>query len=279
MAEVTTGKADIASLIPTTWSPIIYQELRSKVAFLNLFARDYEGEIKEKGDTVKVNTIKAPTGEILTNDKTAFSSELMQVESFNIVANKRASAAFKVTSMASLQSMQFIQEAQEALRYALYAQMEADILAALIPSAAAPDHQIAPGVAGVLAATDVNSLRTLLSVAKVPGQNRFLALDPAYYGDLLNTNSLMSKDFTGANDLDNGQVVKALGFNIFEHDILPADTGYAIHPSALQLVMQTGVEVKVSDLHANHEYAALISANIIYGFTLADNKRIAKITG
>lgn len=279
MAQVTTGKVDVASLIPTTWSPIIYQELRAKVALLNLFARDYEGEIRSIGDTVKVNTIKAPTGEILTDDKTAFSSEKMEVSSFNIVANKRASAAFKVTSMAMLQSMQFISEAQEALRYALMLQMENDILSALIPSAAAPDHQIAPATASTLVASDVNQLRTLLSIAKVPGQNRYLALDPAYYGDLLNTNSLMSKDFTGANDLDNGQVTKALGFNIFEHDVLPADTGYAFHPSALQLVMQTGVEVKVSDLHGNHEYAALISANIIYGYQLADNKRIAKISG
>lgn len=279
MAAVTTGKADIASLIPTTWSPIIYQELRAKIALLNLFARDYEGEIKAIGDTVKVNTIKAPTGEVLADDKTAFSSELMQVTSFNVTANKRASAAFKITSMALLQSQQFISEAQEALRYAIMAQMEADILSALVPSAAAPDHQIAPAAVGVLAASDVTSLRTLLSIAKVPGQNRFLALDPAYYGDLLNTSSIMSKEFTNSNDQDNGQVIKALGFNIFEHDILPADTGYAIHPSALQLVMQTGVEVKVSDLHANHEYAALISANIIYGYTLADNKRIAKISG
>ncbi len=279
MAEVTTGKADIASLIPTTWSPIIYKELRAKIAFLNLFARDYEGEIKALGDTVKVSTIKAPTGEVLTNDKTSFSSELMQVTSFNVTANKRASAAFKVTSMALLQSQQFIEEAQEALRYAIMAQMEADILSALVPSAAAPDHQIAPASAGLLASTDVTSLRTLLSLAKVPGQSRYLALDPSYYGDLLNSNALMSKEFTNSNDQDNGQVVKALGFNIFEHDILPADTGFAIHPSALQLVMQTGVEVKVSDLHSNHEYAALISANIIYGYTLADNKRIAKIAG
>lgn len=277
MAEVTTGKADIPSLIATSWSPIIYQELRAKVAFLNLFARDYEGSIKAIGDTVKVNTINAPVGEILANDKTAFSSELMSVSTFSVTANKRASAAFKVTNMASLQSLSFIQDAQEALRYSLMAQMEADILAALVPSAAAPDHQIAPAVPGTLAAADVNSLRTLLSIAKVPGNNRYLALSPSYYGDLLNTNSLMSKDFSNSNDQDNGQVVKALGFNIFEHDILGNDLGYAFHPSALQLVMQTGVEVKFSDLHANHEYAGLISANIIYGFTLADDKRIAKI--
>jgi hypothetical protein len=70
-----------------------------------------------------------------------------------------------------------------------------------------------------------------------------------------------------------------MGFQIMEHNLLDADVGYAVHPSALQLVMQQDVRIKLSDLHSQNKYGYLLSADFVYGFTLADNKRIVKISG
>jgi hypothetical protein len=274
-----TGKVDIPSLIPTVWSKTMYDELRNSIVFANIFSRDYEGEIQGMGDTVKVNQIAAPTGEILTDDEASFATELLVANSFTITVNKRASAAFEISDLAKLQSIDFQMQAQEALVYAIRKQLESDIITALVPSAAAPDHQIAPAAASDLAAVDLATLRTLLSVAKVPVANRYLCLDPAYYGDLLTKTQVMSRDFTAGNDSMGGVMDAFMGFKILEHNLLPADVGFAVHPSALQLVMQKEISVKISDLHPTKKYGYLVSADFVYGFQLFDNKRIAKISG
>ena len=275
------SKTNLASLIPTAWSTLMYQELREKVAFLNLFSRAYEGEIKEVGDTVKVNQILAPDGEVLTDDTSAFTPEDLTVNNFSIVANRRAVASVEVTDMAKLQSIDFQMEVMEGLTYSIQKQIEADIIAnMLVPSAATPDHVAAPAVATDLDVADVAGLRALLSQAKVPFDgNVFLAVDPIYYSKLMVKNQVVSSDFGSINDLIAGEVRGLAGFKVFEHNGLAATTGFGFHTSAVQMVHQTSVNVKVSDLHVNKKFGFLISADIIYGRTLADNKRMVKITG
>jgi hypothetical protein len=273
------GKTELDYLIPEVWSPKMYQELRNSVMFANIFSREYEGAISQFGDTVNVQQIVAPTGEIITDDKAQFNSSAMQVNRIAITANKRASAAFEFTDLAQLQSMAFQAEAQEALVYAIRLKLESDLVAALIPSASAPDHQIAPASASDLAAADLGSIRTLLSTAKVPVSNRSLLLAPSYYGDLLSKTQVTSADFVQGNSAQAGVLSQFMGFQIAEHNLLAADVGYAVHPSALLLVMQQDIRIKISDLHSQNKYGYLLSADMVYGFTLADNTRIVKISG
>jgi hypothetical protein len=279
--EFVNGKADLANLIPTVWSTNIYQELRNSLMLAEVFNRDYEGELMNLGDTVKVNQIIAPDGEILTDDKQTFSSERMDVVQQTITVNKRASAAFEFTDLAQLQSMSFERDAQEALLYAIRKKIEEDMISILIPSAANPDHIIAPASASDLAAIDIAKIRTLMSLAKLPRSNRFLFLDPTYYGDLIQKQTIASRDYVPAGSPTmTGLISEPLyGFSIAEHDLLPVDTGYAIHRSACTLVMQQGVRIKISDLHAQNKYGYLLSADIVYGIKLMDDKRIVKISG
>lgn len=273
------GKTELDYLIPEIWSAKMYQELRNDVMFANIFSREYEGEIKNFGDTVNVQQIVAPTGEIITDDKAQFSSSTMQVNRIAITANKRASAAFEFTDMAQLQSMAFQQDAQEALLYAIRLKLESDIIASLVPSASNPDHQIAPASASDLASADLGSIRTLLSSAKVPVSNRKLLLAPSYYGDLLSKTQVTSSEFVSGNSAQSGVVSQFMGFEIMEHNLLSADVGYAVHPSAMLLVMQQDIRIKISDLHSQNKYGYLLSADMVYGFTLADDKRLVKISG
>lgn len=271
------GKADdLANLIPTAWSPLIYAELRNKIAYLNLFSRDYEGEIKQKGDTVKVNQILAPNGEILTDDKASFNPEELNIDQFSIVADRRAVASFEITDMAKLQSLDFQVEIMNALTYAIQKQMEVDIQSIMVPSASAPDHALAALVGSSFDVADVVALRTLFSTAKV-GPERFLALSPTFYGSLMQKGLVVGSDYGSVNDLMAGEVKKLAGFTIFEHDLETGNTARAFHPSAIQLVMQTAVNVQVSNLHSQKKFGYLVSADIVYGRKLADAKRLAEI--
>lgn len=275
------GRAQLANLIPTAWSPLMYQELRSKVAFLNLFSRDYEGAISEVGDTVKISQILAPTGEVLTDDTATFTPEDLTVRSLSVTANRRAVASVEITDLAKLQSIEFQMEVMNGLVYSIQKQIENDIITnMLVPSAAAPDHQVAPASASDLTATDVVGLRTLLALQKVPFDgNMFFACDPSYYSDLMVKQQVVGAEYGSINDLMAGEVKQLSGFKVFEHNGLAVDTGVAFHTSAVQLVIQQGVNVKISDLHANKKFGYLISADIVYGRLLADSKRMAKISG
>lgn len=274
------GTADqIARMIPTVWSPLLYQELRAKPAYINLFSRDYEGEIKEKGNTVKVNQIKKPTGEILTDDKQTFNTEELQVGQFEITADRRAVASFEITDMAKLQSLEFQLEVTNALIDSILEQMEVDVQSIMVPSAATPDHQLAALVGSSFDVADVVALRNLLAQAKVPfGEDTYMALGTTYYGSLLQKGMVVGSDYGSINDLMAGEVKKLSGFKIFEHVLEGATTAKAFHRSAVQLVMQTQVNVKVSDLHSQKKFGYLVSADIVYGRKLADAVRLASLT-
>ena len=47
----------VTNFIPTIWSARLLRHLDKRHVYLNLLNRDYEGEIKNFGDTVKVNQI------------------------------------------------------------------------------------------------------------------------------------------------------------------------------------------------------------------------------
>lgn len=273
------GITELTNLIPEIWSPKMYDRLKNKIAFANLFAKDYEGEIKNVGDTVNVNTIGALAAETLSSDKAQFSSQSISVTQNQIVANRQVVNAVEITDLAKLQSLEFQAKIQEELVYGLQLKMEQDIIAALLPSTSAPDHTIAPASAGVLAAVDCGSLRALLSTAKVPLNNRYLALAPSYFTDLLNSTTVTSMDFVSGNSAESGVLAKFMGFQIFEHDLLDADVGYAFHPSAIELVMQQSIRVKISDLHSQNKLGYLISADMVWGYKLMDSVRLAKISG
>lgn len=267
------GKAELINFIPQIWSPLIYQELRHKVAYLNLFSRDYEGEIKEKGDTVKINTIIAPQGEILTNDKDSFNPEELENSQIELKADRRAVASFEITDMAKLQSLEFQQEAINALVYSIQLQMEKDIQSIM---AANPLNEINALIGADFDVKDVIALRTKLRNQLVPAdENLYLALSPEFYGSLMSKNMVVGSDFGSVNDLMAGDVKKLAGFKVFEHDLELGQKARAFHTTAILLAMQTSVNVKISDLHAQKKFGYLVSADIVYGRKLADNKRLA----
>jgi hypothetical protein len=276
-----TGKTELQNLIPTMWSTQMYDELRASLLLGSFFMRDYEGEIANQGDTVKVNQIQAPTGENLefgVDNTLDINSEAMVVVQKEVKADRLATASFLIENLASLQSLEFQAKAREALVYAVAKQVETYIQSILVPVAG---NIIAPAVASDLGAGDIANLRRLLSKNYVPKTGRALFLDVDYYSDIIQKTQFASSDFVPAGSpTATGEFSSPLyGFGINEHDFLGADIGFACHNSAVAMVMQTGVTVKLSDMHPSGKRGYLMTADVLYGAKLFDNKRIAKISG
>ena len=276
-----TAKTDLLNVIPTIWSEKWYPELRKNLVFGEITLRDYDGEISQKGSTVRVTQINAPDGEVITDDSQQFASEKMSFTNMDIVADMIASASFEFTDIGVLQSIKFENEAKAALLYAVSKKIEDTIISKMIPSPSAPDHTIAPAAAGSLVSSDVLGIRTLLSVQSVPMSERYMVLSPSYYSDLLGQQTLTSSDFIPAGSpVSTGLLGRAVyGFDTMESQNLGNDVGYAFHKSAVASVMQKGLSIKISDLHAQNKYAYLISASVIFGVKLMSNVRLVQISG
>jgi hypothetical protein len=279
MALVASGKTELQNLIPTMWSTQMYDELRQSLLLGSFFMRDYEGEIRSAGDTVKVNQINAATGENLefgVDNTLDINSEALTITQKEVKADRLATASYLVEELAQLQSLEFQAEARQSLVFAVMKQVEDHIESLMVPAAA---NDIAPVSASDLAVGDVAEMRRLLSKAKVPVQGRALFLDVDYHSDIIQKSQFASSDFVPAGSpTATGEFSSPIyGFSVREHNGLAADTGYGAHPSAIAHVMQREMSVKLSDMHPAGKRGWLLTAEVFFGAKLFDNTRIVRI--
>jgi hypothetical protein len=274
------GRTQMTNLIPEIWSEKLYTSLKANLVLANLFSRDYENEISQKGDSVNVAQLSAISGERITDDTQAFTTSPVTVTTQQIVADSIFSAAVQVTDVAKLQSIAYETELQNTLVHAIQKALEDYIITLMVPSASAPDHQINCASSGLLAAADVAGMRYLLSAQSVPMSDRYLVVDPNFYGDLLGQANFVSNDYIPANSASStGMITNPLyGFGVQESSNMAVTTGYAFHKSALAVVLQRGVNIEVASTLSNNRYGMIIAANIIGGAKLMDSKRIVKIS-
>ena len=274
------GVSENAAIIPEIWSATWYDELRANLPIANFFDKTPE-HISELrfGDILHMSQFAKATGETLTDDKQNFTTEEATITDKTITINKRAHAGFEFTDLAQLQSKSFEAAAQSALMYSIAKQVEDAVTAAIVPSTSSPDHVIETASAGVLAAADVLNMRNLLSTQSVPNSERALFLAPSFYGDILGASTFISNDTVNKGAVASGEFGFPLyGFNTVEAQNLAADTGYGCHRSAIYLIMQQGLRLKVSDQHSNKKYGYIMTADLVFGVSQFDDERSVKIT-
>ena len=264
---------DVTNQVQKYWAPLFTKELRENLLLGGLVNKDYQGQIKKGGDTVYVSQINAPTGQLLTvgTDADSFTSSKISMSRVTVTANKRAVASYKVADEAELQSQLADQnsEMRNSLRYAMDQQINDYLYTLAIPATSAPDHTV--GSVSAMNAAAVNANRLLAATAKWDrAKGWFALLDPSYYTDVLADTTLMSADYGAADrPVVGGQTsLPRYGFNILEDNSLATDVGYFFHPDFMHLVMQTEVQVKVSDLHPLGQFGFLISCDVIFGASL-----------
>lgn len=106
---MSTGK-----FIPTIWSARIIAALEKQLVYTKFFNRDYEGEIRDAGDTVKIGLVGAPTVKKYTkgtdiaapDDVTATDATLSidQADYFNIAVDDVDAAQSKINLLESASS-------------------------------------------------------------------------------------------------------------------------------------------------------------------------------
>lgn len=222
------------NFIPALWSARLIESLKNQLVYAQagVVTREWEGEIRAQGDTVKINMMGPVTVSDYTKNTNLSDPETLTDAQLTLVIEKSRAFNFaiddidKVQSNADLMSAAMIEAA-----YAL-AQAADQYIAGVMVAGVGTGNQVgteaAPktdlGTAGK-AYEYLTQLGTKLSENSVPKQGRWVIVPPWFIEKLQNDDRFV-KAGTLATDavLRNGQIGQAAGFTIFESNNVPYTT-------------------------------------------------------
>ncbi|AVK84443.1 P22 coat protein - protein 5 domain protein [Lysinibacillus sp. B2A1] len=216
----------ITNFIPTIWSARLLHNLQKSLVFgqIGVINRDYEGEIKAYGDTVKINGIGAVSVGDYTRNSDMTDPEELSDHTRSLVIDQSKFFNFQIDDLDKIQQNPKLMDA--AMREAAYA------LANVSDRFIASHYVHAVNTIGTDASpADVDKttayealvdLSTKLDESDIPVEGRFAVLPPWYEGLLLKDDRFVASGALPADDrLINGVVGRAAGFLLLKSNNAP----------------------------------------------------------
>lgn len=235
----------LASFIPELWAARLLanlEEAHIATAFVN---RDYEGEIKQQGDTVHVNTLGLVT--IKDYDATAKANgidapQTLDTTDQTLVIDQAKYYNFKVDDIDRVQAAgPLMDQAMHNAAFGLAHEIDTKIFATI--SEAVPAGHIVGNNSTAATVDNVYSylvkLRTILNKANCPKDGRKIACSSDVTGVLLNDDRFIKAGVAQSEErLENGLVARAVGFDIYETEDVPEGESIATVPMATSFAEQ-----------------------------------------
>ena len=271
------------SFIPEVWSAKMLVSLKKALVYAGpgVVNRDYEGEIKGQGDTVRIRSISRPTIGTYTKNSTTITPETLTDAQRALYIDQAKYFAFELDDIDAAQSTGG--ELDGALMEAVYGLRDvADQYVAALYTGAQSANQL--GTVSVttaaLAYTQIRKLKVALDEANVPMEGRYVIVPPWYEGLLLEDDRFVRVDASGTSEgLRNGQIGRALGFNVLASNNAPLVTGddYAVmagHPSAISFAEQIA---SIETYRPESAFADAVKGLHVYGAKLVRPEAIATV--
>ena len=217
------------TFIPTVWAARLLTALEKSLVYGQPIVcnRDYEGEIREAGNTVKVASIGDVTIDGYTKDTDIADPEILTDSELSLVIDQQKYFNFFVDSVDRAQ--QNVNVLDEAMRRAGYKLNDAadSYIASLMDAAVPAGNKIGTvGTPKVPTKDDAYEylvdLGTLLDEGNTPISGRFCVV-PAWFHGLLLKDERFVRSGTSVGDerLRNGEVGEAAGFTILKSNNVP----------------------------------------------------------
>lgn len=280
MDQPMTAATELAAAIPEMWSAAFYPTLKEKMVFADSIAMDYQGEISALGDTVNITSFPQFDLASEIEEGEAVSAEAVTAQGIQLVINKQLAKDFIITRKAEIQSLPVMNALRDLALHAILKKMQSIIIAAIVPSASAPDHAIAYDSGTTLGLADILEAKELLDNADVEEFGRQMILGAAQYNDLFNITGFTSKDFLPGQDspLSAGAVtLPVLGFNVrWTSEV--GNTAYLFHPIFMQMAVQQAPTPTVHDLGVIGKRGMRVNMEVLFGVKQASNLRVVTIS-
>jgi hypothetical protein len=262
------------NFIPTIWSAKILSALKKSLVFGQTIVvnRDYEGEIREKGDSVKINSIGDIT--IKDHERNADIDGAEELndgsQMLNITEGKYFN--FGVDDVDKAQAnVNVMSEAMDRAAYGLRDKADQFVAShhTLVPAANLIGSDGVPKIPTADTAYEyLVDLGVLLDEANVPADGRFVVVPSWYHGLLLKDDRFVKSGTDKAGStLANGQVGEAAGFSVMKSNNTPntAGTLYKIiagHRMAFSYAEQI---VKVEAYRPEARFSDAVKGLHVYG--------------
>lgn len=276
----------INNFIPEVWSARLLSSLKKSLVFAGpgVANRDYEGDIRQSGDTVRITSISRPTIGDYVKNSTTITPETLTDAQRSLLISQSKYFAFEVDDIDMRQAANggaLMNEAASEAAYGLadvadqyvaglYTEVQA---ASAISTTAITDP--AKAVKGLL------DLKTKLDVANVPTQGRYVVVPPWYLNLLLQSDLFARVDASGTSEgLRNGTVGRAWGFDVMMSNNCVLITGddYAVMagvPGAISFAEQI---VKVEAYRPESAFSDALKGLHLYGAKVVRPDALAVLT-
>lgn len=254
----------VANFIPTIWTRSLLENLNTALVYgqPGVINRDYEGEIRGAGSSVKINSIgRISVFDYARNTDMAAPEELTSAQVTLNIDQERA-FSFQLDDVDNAQTQPKLRDA--AMREASYA-LAVDLDKHLAGAASA-----GAGLTGTYGTDPYEALvdaYTLLDENDVPQQGRFAIVPPFYHGLLRKDDRFVSFGTDGnRGTLLNAQIGTAAGFSVLTSNNVPETAGtYDIlfgHSIAWTMAMQVD---KVEAYRLERRFADGVKGLNVYG--------------
>ena len=276
----------VATFIPELWSARLLQGLEKSHVATNLVNRDYEGQIRNQGDKVNINTLSdvaiktyTPNSDIASPDDlttTKQQLEITEADYFNIQLDDvdRVQAAGEL-----------MDTAMRNVAYKMNDRTDGFILGK-IASGVDPGNIIG-ATASPIQVTKNNiyesiiEMRTKLDKANVPTSGRTIIIPPEIYALLLQDERFVKSDaVAGQNVLVNGLVGRVAGFDVFESNNVVYDTNNKFWKVTAQVRTATTFAeqiVKTEAYRMEKRFSDAVKGLHVYGAKVTDGTQIAEL--
>lgn len=222
----------VVNFVPDLWAARLLVALRKAQVGTALVNRDYEGEVKRAGDSVKITSITRPTISNYTAH-TDVTWEDIDDATRSLLIDQAKSFSFELDDIERAQSVDgghILNQAISEAAFGLANTQDAFILATMEAgvSLAAPDNYMTEATITTASAAYelLVDMAVLLDQSDVPEQNRFVVVTPAFHGKLLKDDRFIrSGDDRAAATRANGRVGEAAGLSVHKSNNLPAGDG------------------------------------------------------
>ncbi|MCC6328983.1 MAG: P22 coat protein - protein 5 domain protein [Acidobacteria bacterium] len=238
------------TFIPTVWVARLLTALEKALVYgqPGTVNRDYEGEIAEAGDTVKIASIGDPTIGTYTKNVDIPNPEILTDAEQTLIIDQSRYFNFYVDSIDRAQ--QNVNVMDEAMRRAAYGLRDVQDQFIAAAHAQVPAANLIGSDAVPITPTNANAYEYLVDLsvkldeANIPTEGRFCIVPSWFHGRLLKDNRFVSAGTSKTDSvLANGMVGEAAGFNILKSNNVPntAGTKYKIlagHSMAYSFALQ-----------------------------------------
>lgn len=275
------------NFIPTVWAARLLSALEKALVYgqQGIVNRDYEGEISQSGDTVKIGSIGDPTIGTYTKDTDITIESLTDAE-MTLKVDQQKYFAFEVDDVdRAQQNVNSMDEAMSRAGYKLRDAADQYIAAnySLVPSGnlVGSDGSPVAALAANAAYEHLVNLGIKLDEANVPTEGRFVVIPPFFHGALLKDDRFVKTGGSMAEQiLRNGQVGEAAGFSVLKSNNVPiaSSTKYKViagHAMAYSYAEQIS---KVETLRMEKRFADAVKGLHVYGGKLVRPSAWAVLT-